>query len=357
MDDNDHSKGYEDDQIAMLNNNIVFTADGFETVKMAIGRFKDETRGDCFGVVAPNIVGTLLAGETLRIQTKSEEGKPIAFQVDETGAKLHNAEFDIITSTRQGQRQIVLNPTVGIAMGVYPVYNESGFDKENARFYIDAETGDAYFNGVIQAKDYLDEHGTSMVEKLDGDSHYKILPEYLKLKGLTITDNTGAVTLKIDQNGHVTMQGDITINNGAPNGTFISGTNIYAPTIQSPTIQWYDDNGNFLGEIKQNAGSSEGSPTVLLEMLSNQGISLNAQNGGISLIAPKGGIWFSSRAGALKGLDVREAFRIALKCYTPAFNSDGWTDVIAAFKDIESRLNKAESDISGLSNRISALES
>ncbi len=355
MDDNDHSKGYEDDQIAMLNNNIVFTDNGFETVKMAIGRFKDETRGDCFGVVAPNIVGTLLAGETLRIQTKNEEGKPIAFQVDETGAKLHNAEFDIITSTRQGQRQIVLNPTVGIAMGVYPVYNESGFDKENARFYIDAETGDAYFNGVIQAKDYLDENGTSMVEKLDGDSHYKILPEYLKLKGLTITDNTGAVTLKIDQNGHVTMQGDITINNGAPNGTFISGTNIYTPTIESPTIKWYDDKGEFLGSVGQGGGKNDDSPTVLLEMQSKKGISLKADNGGISFVADNGGIWFSSRAGALRGIDVRESFRIAAKCYSPEYK-DGWTNVIESFKDIESRLNKAESDIKGLAARISVLE-
>lgn len=357
MDDNDHSKGYEDDQIAMLNNNIVFTADGFETVKMAIGRFKDETRGDCFGVVAPNIVGTLLAGETLRIQTKNEEGKPIAFQVDETGAKLHNAQFDIITSTQQGQRQIVLNPTVGIAMGVYPVYNESGFDKENARFYIDAETGDAYFNGVIQAKDYLDEHGTSMVDTLKGETHYRFQPEYLNLKGLTIKDNSGTTTFQIDQNGHVTMQGDITINNGAPDGTFISGTNIYAPTIESPEIRWYDNNGEFLGEIKQNAGSSEGTPTVLLEMRSAQGISLSARNGGISLIADNGGIWFSSRAGALKGLDVRNSFRIAGNHYSPTHSSDNWTDAIAAFEDIERRLNKAESDISGLSNRIGALES
>ena len=355
--DQNHAEGYEDDQIAMLNNNIVFTADGFQTVKMAIGRFKDETRGSCFGIVAPNIVGTLLAGENLRIQTKNEEGKPIAFQVDETGAKLHNAEFDITTNTEKGLRQIVLNPDVGIAMGIYPVYNESGFDKENARFYIDAESGDAYFNGVIQAEDYLDKNGKSMVKKLEDEDHYRFQPEYLNLKGLTIKDKSGTTTFQIDENGHVTMQGDITINNGAPDGTFISGTSIYAPTIESPTIKWYDDKGEFLGSVGQGSGKNDGSPTVLLEMKSTKGISLNAENGGISLIANNGGIWFSSRAGALKGLDVRESFRIATKCYTPSCSTDGWTDILAAFRDIERRLNKAESDIGGILARITILES
>lgn len=245
-------------------------------------------------------------------------------------------------------------------MGKEPVYTKTetgvAIKKENASFYVDIETGNAYFKGVIQAEDFLDAKGNRMVEMLQGKTPYQFKPEYLNLKGLTITDDAGAVTLKIDQNGHVTMQGDITINNGAPNGTFISGTNIYTPTIQSPTIQWYDNNGDLLGEIKQGAGSNQGSATVLLEMFSMQGISLKALSGGISFIAD-GGIWFSSRAGALKGLDIKESFRIAGNYYSPAHNSDDWTDMLKAFRDIEIRLNSAESNINGLSARISVLES
>lgn len=308
----------------------------------------------CFAIVAPNIVGTLLAGENLMIQGKSADGETVVFQVDETGAKLHNAEFNIFS---HGQ-QIALNPDIGIAIGKEPVYTKDEktggftFNKSNAAFYVDIESGDAYFRGTVQANKYLDKSGHEMMTK-----DYQFTADYLDLHGLTICNQSGTTTLRIDQNGNISMRGDITLNNGAPSGTFISGTNIYSPTIQSPTIEWYENNGDLLGLIKQGEGKNDGVPTVLLEMVSAKGISLHAKNGGISLIADNGGIWFSSRAAALNGVDVSESFRIKGTCYTPAHNSNGWTDIIAAFKDIERRLNTAESNIGGLSSRISTLES
>lgn len=81
---------YEKEQIAVINNNIVFTDDGWQTAKMAIGKFVDANSGVSWGVVAPSIVGTLLAGENLVIDT--ENG---AFKVDSSGVYIDALKFVI----------------------------------------------------------------------------------------------------------------------------------------------------------------------------------------------------------------------------------------------------------------------
>ena len=56
--------GYFDDrQIGMINENIAFTKDGWKTVEIAIGAFEDPNLGEGYGIIAPSIFGTLIAGE------------------------------------------------------------------------------------------------------------------------------------------------------------------------------------------------------------------------------------------------------------------------------------------------------
>lgn len=341
MDDNDHSKGYEGDQIALINNNIVFTDNGFETVKMAIGRFKDETRGSCFGVVAPNIVGTLLASKKLMIQAKTEDNKTVLFQVDENGAKLHNAEFNIFAHGNQ----LSLNPDIGIAMGKEPIYTktENGVEikKENASFYADIETGDAFFKGTIRAAKYLDQNGEEMMV---GDDDYRFKSDYLSLYGLEIKNKSGTTTFQIDQNGHVTMQGDITINNGAPDGTFISGTNIYAPMIESPKMIWYQGDGSELGEMRQTSGDDGvNHSTVLLGVLSKRGLTLQAEGGGMSLKA-RDGIWFTNSIHMKDGAHI----------YTHLTNEDGAELTLTAYLGgISGEINQLKNAVKSLQEQIS----
>ena len=346
MDDNDHSKGYEGDQIALINNNIVFTDNGFETVKMAIGRFVDETRGSCFGIVAPNIVGTLLAGENLRIQTKNEEGKPIAFQVDETGAKLYNAEFNIFAHGNQ----LSLNPDIGIAIGKEPVYVKGDspgsfvFNKDKASFYVDIETGDAFFKGTIRAAKYLDKNGYEMMTK-----DYQFTADYLDLHGLTIKNSAGGTTLRIDQNGNITMQGDITLNNGAPGGTFISGTNIYSPTIESPKMIWYQDNGSKLGEMLETSGDDGvNHSTVLLGVLSEKGLTLRAEGGGMSLKA-RDSIWFSS------SIHMGDGAYIYTHLGTNSYGDE--ITLNAYLSGLSAKVEKLAGEVSSLHSKIDSLES
>jgi len=91
--------------------------------------------------------------------------------------------------------------------------------KKNGEFYaskgtfngkLEAATGN--FTGIVQASDFLDSDGNSM---LIGQ---KFSPDYLDLYGLTIRDkSTGLETFKIDSNGNVTMSGTLE----AATGNFI----------------------------------------------------------------------------------------------------------------------------------------
>lgn len=136
IDSDNPGTGYEDEQIWMINNSIVFTDDGWQTAKMAIGKIIDEniarypetsdtvfdaakiyyyvddndeyqiwegTEKDwadrpllyekditSYGIVAPYIVGTILAGQNLVIDT--EDG---SFRVDSSGVHIDSMKFYI----------------------------------------------------------------------------------------------------------------------------------------------------------------------------------------------------------------------------------------------------------------------
>ena len=263
--------GYEDEQIAIINNSIAFTDDGWQTAKMAIGRFTDTNAGDGWGLVAPNIFGTLIAGSNLVIECEKKFGENSVFKVDSNGASLTNSTFDIIGRNAQ----ITLNPYSGFAVGKFPLHSgdEYTINEANANLWIDIsgnlhmkgrlEAATGNFNGVVQASDFLDKNGTSMVTAI-GNS-FKFKPDFLELKGLTIRNQYNESTFAVDSNGNVAVMGNIqmgpgsyinwsqvntdpvasgassTANSaysiaagiaaGTYRGTFINERNIYSPTI------------------------------------------------------------------------------------------------------------------------------
>lgn len=259
---NQAHNGYEDEQIAIINNNIVFTDDAWESAKMAIGHFVDANEGDSWGVVAPSVVGTLLAGENLVIESKKQDGGIAVFKVDADGAVLHNSKFDIVRSNTVGSgqtqtyTQILLDPNLGFGLGKYPVStvsgNSSSWNTNNAKFWVDmngnvhfkgtlegangtfsgslsaatgtfagslqAATGTfsgnlsaagGTFSGTVQASRYLDSNGNDMF------SNDKFGADWLNLKGLTIKNNSNVTTFEVDSNGNVTVSGNITMGSGS----------------------------------------------------------------------------------------------------------------------------------------------
>ena len=293
---------YEDAQIWMMNNQIVFTNDGWNSAVMAFGSFKDRNLGDMYGVVAPNIVGTLLAGKNLVIESEKKDGGVSVFKVDADGAKLYNSQFDLVndyifTDEDSGETfnkygQISFHPSLGIVAGSVNAENEFYFynskgelrglkTKEDssryvasadrpgkngwtytpaANFWVDLKgnvfmrgsiyatdgvfNGTVYatngeFNGVVKATDFRDENGASLLEEIDGVKKWK--QDHLSIRSLNINDK-----FVVDEDGNVELNGTITwgVSNG-PVKVLYSQTSLSKPTKKysdyaaSSTTAWH----------------------------------------------------------------------------------------------------------------------
>ena len=166
------SGGYSPKQLWLAHNALMFTNDNWNSATIGIGEFVDKNLGSIFGIIAPAIVGTILAGSSLVIESEKQDGGVAVFKVDAEGASLHNASFNLYGSS--GGR-IDLGATYGIVAGsnknnlfyydskgqptgVRTVNNRSitkisdlaSGDSPNANFWLDMY-GSAYFKGKILA--------------------------------------------------------------------------------------------------------------------------------------------------------------------------------------------------------------
>lgn len=146
---NDAHTAYDPEQVWMNNNSILMTSNNWATAEIAIGSFKDKNAGDCWGIVAPNIVGTLLAGNNLVIESEKVDGGVAVFKVDGEGCFLHNSSMSITGDKLKSQ--ILLDPSNGLLIGKYPLLDSSGaIDGENRLFYADTD-GNLTLKGTIYA--------------------------------------------------------------------------------------------------------------------------------------------------------------------------------------------------------------
>lgn len=146
---NEERTAYEPEQIWMNNNSILMTADHWATAQMAIGKFSDTNLGECWGVVAPMIVGTLLAGESLVVESAKKDGGTAVFKMDADGCRMYNTLFSLQNDTTK----ILLNPDLGLVLGGLNAYSvdENGvysIDEEDAKFWVDMD-GNVHFRGEL----------------------------------------------------------------------------------------------------------------------------------------------------------------------------------------------------------------
>lgn len=166
------SGDYSPKQLWLAHNAIMFTNDNWNSATIGIGEFVDKNLGSIFGIVAPAIVGTILAGTSLVIESEKQDGGVAVFKVDAEGASLHNASFNLYGST--GGR-IDLGAIYGIVAGankndlfyydskgqptgvrtansrsITKISDLASGDSPNANFWLDMY-GNAYFKGKILA--------------------------------------------------------------------------------------------------------------------------------------------------------------------------------------------------------------
>lgn len=130
------SDTYDPRQVWLTSNTLAFTKDNWETASLAVGEIEHNGL-KLFGVVGDALCGKILAGENLQITTGDK-----SFTIDENGAVLNNAKFEITTDS--GKAKIVLSPKDGIR--VQQISGGRYIDK----FYVDTD-GNAVFKGEITA--------------------------------------------------------------------------------------------------------------------------------------------------------------------------------------------------------------
>lgn len=142
-------QSYAPEEVWLNNNSILMTSNNWATAEIAIGHFHDTNLGDCWGIVAPNIVGTLLAGNNLVIESQKKDGKTAVFKVDAEGCVLHNSFLSVTSGNLKSH--ILLDPDHGLMIGKYPLINDKGVVQDaNKYFYADTE-GNLYLKGHIDA--------------------------------------------------------------------------------------------------------------------------------------------------------------------------------------------------------------
>ena len=256
---NPESGTFDDEQIWIINNQIVFTDDNWDTAKMAIGQTVDEKGFKIWGVVADALVGKMIAGQNLVIEAKSADGSIVEFRVDGSGVQLHNARFDLTSQSGQ----ISLYPNTGFVGGkkstAAPLYtydehnnitgirtekgnsleNLTNLDLEdlpNANFWIDMG-GNAYFKGTVYAEDGVF-NGTVYAE--GGEFSGTVNALDLQLGGVSISEIVEAVGDDLGDLNYLKI-GDITIDGKTGSISFANDTDIvlvqYATSSSGP---WQD---------------------------------------------------------------------------------------------------------------------
>lgn len=161
-----HVGGDSKHQLRIIDSMIAMTDDGWNSAKLAIGYFNSDEVGKYWGVNAEVIGGKLIIGNNLVLENATDDGI-MQFKVDATGAYLNNSTF-VLQKDNGGK--ILIDPKYGIMAGpslsfktdgttITPgfidedgdiVYDDSKLP-ENSNFYLNINTGNAYFRGNVQA--------------------------------------------------------------------------------------------------------------------------------------------------------------------------------------------------------------
>ena len=246
---NEAKTEYDPKQVWMNNNCIMMTKDNWSSAEIAIGNFYDENLGECWGIVAPNIVGTLLAGNNLVIESVKQDGGVAVFKVDAEGCFLHNSNISVTSDSTNSQ--ILLNPEHGIMIGKYPLIGNDGtVNSANRTFYADsngnltlkgtiyAENGE--FTGKVTATEgYIGYPGMGWTITTNGiyngkpslvSDSYGI---YIGTDGISLGSSSyGSGIIQMNANGSLTASNATIMGNIFANGGIIGGCSIYNGVLQ-----------------------------------------------------------------------------------------------------------------------------
>lgn len=214
--DSSHT-GYADEQIWMNQNSIMFTNNAWQTAVMGVGKFRDSNLGIQYGIVAPAIRGTILAGESLWIESARKSNDVAVFKIDSDGCKLYNSQFDLInkytTNNVSYTGQISLNPSFGFLAG-----------NVNSANSIYVFNGQGNITGVKASKPNSADIGVQNISALP--TGYQPVSNFW-----------------VDMYGNVYLKGTIYATSGEFSGSLKGATGTFAGAVQGGSLN-IGDRGN-----------------------------------------------------------------------------------------------------------------
>lgn len=236
---------YSPKQIWMAHNAIMFTEDNWESATIGIGEFTDKNFGTLYGIVLPALVGTLLAGQNLIIESEKQDGGVAVFKMDAEGASLHNASFNLYGST--GGR-IDMGAILGLV---------GGDDPDNMFFYdqFNNPTGVKTVNNKSVTKvndlDANDTPNANFWLDMDGGLYIKGVIDAVGGIFRGSLEVGGSTAFRVDAQGNLKIGGTATNPNFSvdANGNLIANTGTFKGTVQGATYK--DSSGNIMMNANQ----------------------------------------------------------------------------------------------------------
>lgn len=251
---------YSDKQVWINNNALMFTDNGWgdaDGSNIGIGEFYDKNFGTMYGVVAPAVVGTLLAGNQLIIESTKTDGNVLAFRVDSSGASLHNGTFTLYDAAQGTGGRIGIDPLLGIyggnninmlhynsstglvdgmmtTEGDYVTFIDdlTGTDEPKSNFWVDMN-GEVYLKGTIYAE--AGEFKGSL--KIGGDTGFRV-------------DEQGNLSIggtASNPNFYISADGNMRANSGTFKGTIEGATLKGSLEADTDTGGWLTGTGIRVG--------------------------------------------------------------------------------------------------------------
>ena len=305
----------------------------------------------------------MLIGSELVIECRSEDGEDILFRVDQNGALLYNAKFDIIAKGKDGrENHIALNPDIGIAIGKNPVYeaNADGFcvfNEDNAVFYVDIDTGDIVAKGNIYAKGFYLKKGNGYVNALASSttkvSDKSIDGAVVNPKGLYVENYNGTKSFEVTDDAETIIRNStITLFSGeneenAKNKLTIDPTDFIRWTMNGEPKFYYDPDI----VVTKKGNKTETGALVFRGLLKTDSLSV--------ISGDNKDAWLRIDSSGITGDRVKfdaGSRVIDMRCGSLMVNGDSvaTTDITNSLGD---KIDVIESDIRILKDKIAALSS
>lgn len=229
-------------EIRLVNNQIVFTDDGWDSAKLAIGKIKTDPNADTYtmGVVAESLIGNIIIGNKLTIESTGTDpvtGETLVklFKVDENGAFMRNS---IIAMEGSKGNKMLFDPNFGCSYGDSTTfYDEDGTLKYGFMDYTDPD------NIKIKLDDDGFPTGSSFFYDIDGNKAYfrgDIYAQNGYFKGDVVCDSldcTNATVVGLTVGDNITMGENARITWAQVDDAEANVVTITKDTVDAPYIK------------------------------------------------------------------------------------------------------------------------